>query len=203
MADIQRTVNGPSSVYRYYDHSGVLLYVGVTSRGMARNAEHDKSKPWWHYVATQQVDHYETRADALEAEERLIRSFRPPFNVQHNPFHAEVRRAYEQWTAEGQPSVTVDELISVHSKRIALWMVRRTPECNTYLADPAFAEVSKLIQPRKQRRLTSQALGGSFTIGFPKDRLLVKGPGHVDDLWVRVRFASQKPPELQIIGVES
>lgn len=83
-----------TSVYRYYDRLGVLLYVGITSRGATRNGEHNATKSWWKYVNNQQVEHYPTRDAAVHRERELIREFRPPFNVQHNPGHADVAAVY-------------------------------------------------------------------------------------------------------------
>lgn len=40
----------PTSVYRYYDENGLLLYVGITSRGSVRQREHNGDKEWWRFV---------------------------------------------------------------------------------------------------------------------------------------------------------
>jgi hypothetical protein len=87
-------VDTPTSVYRYYDQHGLLLYVGVTSRGIQRNREHNTTKEWWPYVVSQQVDHHATRGRALAAERHLIQTFHPPFNTQHNPESHILRAAY-------------------------------------------------------------------------------------------------------------
>jgi hypothetical protein len=84
------------SVYRYYDRSGVLIYVGVTSRGIARNREHNRSRPWWSYVTRQEVDHLPDRPAALARERELIERYWPPFNTQHNPHAATIRDEYER-----------------------------------------------------------------------------------------------------------
>lgn len=84
----------PTSVYRYYDKAGVLLYVGITSRRTVRQSEHNADKEWWPYVARQEVEHFPNRDAAAAQERALIRKFRPPFNVQHNPGHAEIRVLY-------------------------------------------------------------------------------------------------------------
>lgn len=88
------TALSPTSVYRYYDRDGLLIYVGITSRGARRNYEHNTSKDWWPYVARQEVDHYETRALALRHERSLIIRHRPPFNRQHNPDADATRAVY-------------------------------------------------------------------------------------------------------------
>lgn len=86
--------SSPTSLYKYYDRDGVLLYVGITRRGSARNTEHNKSKPWWHFVVRQTVEHYTTREEAEACEIKLIRKLTPPFNKQHNPNYAAAKDAY-------------------------------------------------------------------------------------------------------------
>lgn len=92
--------NQTTSLYRYYDRAGVLLYAGITSRGAGRNMEHT-SKPWWRYVTRQTVEHAPDRETALRLERNLISKYRPPFNKQHNPHHELMRRAYlDAWSAD-------------------------------------------------------------------------------------------------------
>src|SRR5690349_21062741 len=93
-ARAQRQGPVPTSVYRYYDEHGVLIYVGITKQGMGRNLQHNGRAEWWPYVVRQEVEHFDTRPLAAAREKELIRQFRPPFNKQHNPWHAEVREAY-------------------------------------------------------------------------------------------------------------
>lgn len=97
----------PTSVYRYYDRFGILLYVGITSRSTSRNQEHNKSKIWWHYVAWQEVDHYPSREVAHRHEVELIEKFAPPFNVQHNRDHARMKLAY---------LAVIEEIDSAHER---------------------------------------------------------------------------------------
>jgi predicted GIY-YIG superfamily endonuclease len=85
-----------TSVYKYYDRFGVLIYVGITSARRARQQQHNSDKAWWLLVASQQVEHFNTRDEARQREVELIQSFRPPFNKQHNPDYDEIRRAYIQ-----------------------------------------------------------------------------------------------------------
>lgn len=95
--------DGTTSVYRYFDKNGILIYVGITGRGMARNSEHNKTQEWWQYVTRQEVEHYATRRAAHNVEKQLIRQHHPPFNVQHNPEHAVVRATYLEFRRENIP----------------------------------------------------------------------------------------------------
>jgi hypothetical protein len=112
-------VSTPTSVYRYYDRMGALIYVGITSRGIRRNIEHNLDREWWPYVVTQEVDHYATRDEALLLERHLIRKYEPPFNVQHNPNH-EGRRADYLGVASIQPIRHAVQLYSLLGRAIPL-----------------------------------------------------------------------------------
>lgn len=84
----------PTSVYRYYDRFGVLIYVGITKQGMGRNRQHNATQEWWSLVCRQEVEHHPTRRAAEARERELIRQHRPPFNKQHNLGWQEMRAAY-------------------------------------------------------------------------------------------------------------
>ena len=113
----ERGSGGKTSLYLYYDRNDLLLYVGITRRGIARNIEHDTSKEWWEFVARQEIQHHPTRRSALAAERQMIQKHRPPFNVQHNPDHAATREAYLELAAT--PKGEVRELLPLlhHGKR--------------------------------------------------------------------------------------
>lgn len=84
----------PTSLYRYFDRHGILLYVGITGAGIRRNRQHNADKEWWRFVVSQRVEHFASRELAHAQEIALIERFRPPFNKQHNPDHAPARRLY-------------------------------------------------------------------------------------------------------------
>src|SRR3990167_2748522 len=84
----------PTSVYRYFDESGILIYVGITSQRVTRNRQHNADKVWWQWVASQKIDHFLDTASAHAREVELIKRYRPPFNKQHNPDHSPMSAAY-------------------------------------------------------------------------------------------------------------
>src|ERR687884_419494 len=77
--------SSPTSVYKFFDAQGALLYVGVTSQGPGRFYQHNRQKEWWPEVASTQIEHYPTREQALEREKELIRIEHPRENIQHLP----------------------------------------------------------------------------------------------------------------------
>jgi hypothetical protein len=40
-----------TALYRLYDETGQLLYVGITTYPPKRFVEHERDKPWWPQVA--------------------------------------------------------------------------------------------------------------------------------------------------------
>ena len=101
----------PTSVYLYYDASDILIYVGITSRGIKRNVEHNTTKDWWRFVARQEVEHFDTRHEALAREKALIATHSPPFNTHHNPDSAKAREAYLLFSAAmAQPTEWKEEI---------------------------------------------------------------------------------------------
>lgn len=96
-------VDDQTSLYRYFDREGALIYVGVTSRGATRNVEHNTTKGWWQYVAHQQVEHFSTRAAALAAEKRAILAFRPHLDGKYLPDEVTHARARIRWNGNAKP----------------------------------------------------------------------------------------------------
>jgi hypothetical protein len=84
----------PTSVYRYYDGDGALVYVGITARGVQRQNEHNAHAEWWPFVVRQEVEHYPSRDDAAARERELIQRFGPPFNKQHNEGYEALKARY-------------------------------------------------------------------------------------------------------------
>lgn len=75
---------GRTALYRLYDKSGGLLYVGITNDPDVRFAKHRADKPWWPRVVRKDVEWYDKRANALAAEEMAIKVKDPRFNREHS-----------------------------------------------------------------------------------------------------------------------
>lgn len=73
------------ALYRWVGHNGELLYVGISNDPDRRIGEHVEGKPWVEQTARVEiVDWFDSRELALEAEEEMIKSERPRYNVIHN-----------------------------------------------------------------------------------------------------------------------
>lgn len=71
-------------VYKLWDETGALLYIGISDRGPVRLAEHHHRKPWFVDVERVEFERYESRWASEERERHLIRTLRPRYNIQHN-----------------------------------------------------------------------------------------------------------------------
>ncbi len=46
----------PAAVYRFWDASDMLLYIGVTENPDGRFGGHESTKPWWPDVARKELE---------------------------------------------------------------------------------------------------------------------------------------------------
>lgn len=74
-------------VYRFFDASGDLLYIGSSGNFARRLAQHRAARPWWHEVATHTLEQHPTRRAAEAAERAAIFTERPRYNVADHPDH--------------------------------------------------------------------------------------------------------------------
>lgn len=75
---------GECFLYRHFDSSDRLLYIGISLSAVARLSAHNATSPWARHVARVQIIAYRCRADALVAERLAIRRERPIHNAKHN-----------------------------------------------------------------------------------------------------------------------
>lgn len=76
---------GRTALYRLFDTTGRLLYVGVAHNPDQRWATHSLSKAWWPQVDKRLVEWHATRSDAERAELAAIRQEEPIHNVAGTP----------------------------------------------------------------------------------------------------------------------
>lgn len=73
----------PTCLYRHWDSSGRLLYVGIALSPAARLRGHRKNAPWFREIARIDVEWFDSRIAAMRAEIRAIRNERPLHNTTH------------------------------------------------------------------------------------------------------------------------
>jgi len=69
-----------TTLYRYFDSKGQLLYVGITKNQFDRLNQHSRNSTWMPFIASATFHHFETREEALRAETKAIATELPKFN---------------------------------------------------------------------------------------------------------------------------
>jgi hypothetical protein len=88
----------PHILYRFYDRTGILLYIGITVDLGVRMAAHAKDKDWWPQVdrGATRIEYFDGRRAALDAEREAIKAEKPLHNDQHNDFLDKCRRSDDE-----------------------------------------------------------------------------------------------------------
>ena len=73
-----------TSLYRHFDNNGKLLYIGISLSFLNRLGQHAEHAHWFNSIKRVEVEHFETRNDALIAELDAIVKEKPAYNIQHN-----------------------------------------------------------------------------------------------------------------------
>jgi predicted GIY-YIG superfamily endonuclease len=82
---IERGIKPSCYLYRHYHPNGDLLYVGVSLRAIERLEEHKRAgAAWLDQIHRIVIEPFETREEALAAEEAAIRVEFPGFNKANN-----------------------------------------------------------------------------------------------------------------------
>lgn len=71
---------GRTALYRLFDTTGRLLYVGISHKPDVRWGQHSEEKSWWPEVDQRKVEWHETRASAERAELAAITAEKPLHN---------------------------------------------------------------------------------------------------------------------------
>ena len=72
-----------TTLYRYYDNDGHLLYVGITGDNTKRQSQHRRKSFWFGEIYSASFEHFNNRHEASQAEVAAIQSERPRYNTQH------------------------------------------------------------------------------------------------------------------------
>jgi predicted GIY-YIG superfamily endonuclease len=72
-----------TALYRYYSEDGELLYVGISINPILRLQQHQQAS-WCEQVSHIDIERFESRAEALQAEAEAIRNESPAYNIAHN-----------------------------------------------------------------------------------------------------------------------
>jgi hypothetical protein len=66
-----------TTLYRHFNATGRLLYVGISDKALMRLTQHRKLTPWWDQIAHITLMHLPDRATAIVAEKLAIQTEDP------------------------------------------------------------------------------------------------------------------------------
>jgi predicted GIY-YIG superfamily endonuclease len=75
-----------TTLYRYFDSEGQLLYVGITGDNTKRQSQHRRNSFWFGEIHSATFEHFDTRQEALDAESEAIRYENPKHNIVRGSF---------------------------------------------------------------------------------------------------------------------
>ncbi len=70
------------NLYRHFDDAGALLYIGVSLNSINRLSQHQNGSHWFEKIARVEIEQFDSRPAALEAETNAIASEQPLHNIQ-------------------------------------------------------------------------------------------------------------------------
>jgi hypothetical protein len=70
-------------LYRFFNTSGDLLYIGITGNTTQRFRQHADHKPWWPEVADVRLEYLPSRAELVAVERLSIVREHPRYNIIH------------------------------------------------------------------------------------------------------------------------
>lgn len=141
-------------LYRYFDSSGRLLYVGISNSAFARSHQHRRKASWWDLASSMVIEHHPDRERALIAEAHAIVKERPIYNVALN---GQTRRALKMARTR-----TLDQLaaqlgvrVSVLDQYLATGALRSSHASGEYTDRDIdrFMDTLEEINPRRRRKV--------------------------------------------------
>ena len=99
------------ALYRYFDATGRLLYIGISGDLAMRDTSHISRSRWMQLTASSTVERFGTLEAVKAAEQEAVESERPLFNVQYNdtPEAKERLRAYLEEIGRDDPDYHQDQ----------------------------------------------------------------------------------------------
>lgn len=70
----------PTALYRHYDESGTLLYVGISVSVLMRVSQHKLNSSWFNQVVTIKIERFSDYQSAATAEQMAIKAENPKYN---------------------------------------------------------------------------------------------------------------------------
>lgn len=105
------------SVYRVYDATDTLIYVGMSYDPDSRVRTHRREKSWRSEIARHESEWFPDRATAERAEAALIGATQPRHNVTHTPEHRVRSLWHLKRRADGTSFANMGEALGIDRSR--------------------------------------------------------------------------------------
>ena len=130
---------GDYALYRYFDITHRLLYIGISGDLAVRDTSHIARSRWMQLTASSNIERYATLKEVQEAERRAIETEHPLFNRQYNDTPEARMMA---WASIAEPSVnrtvradpltsmaTTSRAVTISAPNLAAWRRARSVNC--------------------------------------------------------------------------
>jgi len=143
----------PTFLYRLYDATGNLLYVGITSDIARRMNQHATDKAWWPEVARKTIELHPSRSDAGFAEMAAVRKEHPRHNVRGRRDPDGSKAGGHDCIADQMWDFMIDILYAISTAtpaQVASWHQRMTQEGAATLGQifQTGADFERLVHPQ-------------------------------------------------------
>ena len=75
---------GKTALYRHFGSNSELLYIGVSLNAINRLGQHSDHSDWFNLITRVDMEWFDSRVDALNAERDAITKEKPTHNIHHN-----------------------------------------------------------------------------------------------------------------------
>jgi predicted GIY-YIG superfamily endonuclease len=109
-------------LYRFYDQSGLLLYVGISNNFATRLRAHERSSGFFKDVESITLERYATRDEVVAAEKLAIQTELPLHNKAWNVYYENVNTHFQRikkWCLDNDSDDTHLSLIALMREEIA------------------------------------------------------------------------------------
>lgn len=100
-----------TALYRHFDTTGKLLYIGISVNAFKRFSEHKDQKDWSSDICSMTIEYFDTRIAALAAEKNAIKAEKPLHNVTYNRPDNTVKIKTERCKPQPLPVDTRTEIV--------------------------------------------------------------------------------------------
>tara|TARA_R110000868_G_scaffold210464_1_gene460521 strand:- start:102 stop:656 length:555 start_codon:yes stop_codon:yes gene_type:complete len=168
-----------NQLYRHFDQNGLLLYVGISLSSLNRLGQHKDNSHWFESISRVEIENFETRKEAIEAEAKAIFAEKPKHNImrpRHNQLMLEEARKREilERKEELKPNALSKKDLTA---RIVMFEIIYDLQNVAKILGISLKSVIRLIEEKKIGTLTMPPrIDGLTRYGIPhKEKVVISG----------------------------